>query len=477
MQIKLDTPNDKQKLFLRDKHKYVGFGGARGGGKSWAVRFKAIVLSINKPGIKVMIVRKTYPELRENHIEPLIQMLNCYGEKSERIATYNDSKKTITFINGSRILFRYCDTEKDADRFQGTEVDILFLDEGTHFSETQYKKISACVRGANNFPHRVYITCNPGGIGHEWVKRLFIDRIYKGNEKAEDYNFIQSLVTDNKVLMKYDPDYINTLRALPPKLREAWLNGDWNIFQGAFFEEFRQEPDKVKADELGVTVEQLQQEGRYTHVIDDFEPPAWWTYYRAYDFGYGKPFACLYYAVDDNDVAYQIAEIYGCTDTPNEGVKLDPYKQFDLIRQFEQEHPYLKGKNIIGVADPSIWDGSRGESVAEVADKHGIYFEPGDNARIAGWLQVHYRLSFDNNGYSKLQIFRSCKETIRVIPLQMYDEHKPEDLDTSLEDHIPDAIRYFCMLRKIKPVKKVKSKDYKFDPLNQIKDLKYKRLS
>ena len=146
-----------------------------------------------------MIIRKTYPELTENHINPMCEMLNCYHpDRSERIATYNDSKKNINFPNGSRILFRYCDNAKDAERFQGTEVDVLFIDEATHQSEEKMKKLTACVRGVNDFPKRIYMTCNPGGEGHGWVKRLFIDRAYQDNENPEDYMFIQSLVTDNK---------------------------------------------------------------------------------------------------------------------------------------------------------------------------------------------------------------------------------------------------------------------------------------
>ena len=150
-----------------------------------------------------MIIRKTYPELTENHINPMIEMLKCYHpEKKERIATYNDAKKNIVFPNGSRILFRYCDNEKDAERFQGTEVDVLFIDEATHQSETKFKKLSACVRGVNDFPKRIYLTCNPGNEGHQWVKRLFIDRKYNTGENPDDYMFIKSLVTDNVALMQ-----------------------------------------------------------------------------------------------------------------------------------------------------------------------------------------------------------------------------------------------------------------------------------
>ena len=178
-ELVLPAPNEKQRLFLKDRHKYVGYGGARGGGKSWAVRVKAVLLCLRYPGIKVMIVRKTYPELQENHIVPLCEMLGCYADEDGRIAVYNDAKKHIVFPNGSRILFRYLENEKDALRFQGTEVDVLFVDEATHQSESRMQKLRACVRGANDFPKRIYFTCNPGGEGHAWVKRLFIIKQFK----------------------------------------------------------------------------------------------------------------------------------------------------------------------------------------------------------------------------------------------------------------------------------------------------------
>ena len=133
-ELLIPQPSEKQRQFLLDEHKYVGYGGARGGGKSWAVRIKAVLLCLNYPGIKVMIIRKTFRELRENHIVPLCALLRCMGEKEERIASYSDSRKEISFPNGSRILFRYCDSDRDSLRFQGMEVDVLFVDEATQQS-------------------------------------------------------------------------------------------------------------------------------------------------------------------------------------------------------------------------------------------------------------------------------------------------------------------------------------------------------
>ena len=468
MQINMGKPSPKQELFLKDTHTVVIFGGARGGGKSWSVRCKAIVLAFKHKGIKLMIVRKTYPELTANHIEPLKKTLRI-GQKGS-FARYNDSKKVITFKNGSTILFGYCDKDKDIDRYQGTEVDVLFIDEATHHSEDIIKKFRACVRGVNNFPKRTYLTCNPGGKGHGYIKRIAIDKIYEEGENPDDYSFIQSLVTDNKVLMESQPEYVKQLESLPLKLRQAWLEGRWDVFQGAFFEEFRQTPDPQKCYEAGIATEEALQEHRWTHVIKPFDIPKSWKIYRSYDWGYGKPFSCGWWAVDYEGCAYRILELYGCTGEPNEGVRWSNKEQFDKIAEIEREHPYLRGERIQGVADPSIWDGSHGISAAQEAEKHQLWFEPGVNDRIPGWMQIHERMKFDENGYAMIYFFETCKDSIRTMPLMMHDEHKPEDLDTDLEDHACDEIRYFCMMRPIAPRIIAEKKTPAYDPLDQFVD-------
>lgn len=473
--LRIPAPSDRQWDFLHAKERYVAYGGARGGGKSWAIRTKAVLLCLNWPGIVCMIVRKTYPELEANHIKHFRKMLRTgHPNKKERLANYNDSKKEITFPNGSQILFRYCDAEKDVDRFQGTETDVLFLDESTLLSEEQITKIDACVRGTGGFPHRTYFTCNPGGKSHAWHKRLFIDRRFEGTERPEDYVFIPARVTDNYALMKADPKYIETLRALPKKLRDMWLDGSWDVFAGQFFEEFRTEPQPDKCVEAGITAEEAKLQRRWVHVIDPVDPeygvPHGWTIMRSYDFGYNKPFSLAWWAVDYDGVLYRILELYGCTGQPNEGVRWTPDEQFRKAREIERTHPWLKGRRIRdGVADPAIWDASRGESIAETAERYGIYFQKGDHERMAGWMQCHYRLQFDENGYPRCYIFRNCEAFIRTIPLLLYDETHPEDLDTEGEDHVADEWRYLCMTRPVKPVLPAKEKQLVFDPLDQIK--------
>ncbi len=441
---------------MKDSHRHVAFGGARGGGKSWAVRAKAKLMCMRYPGIRILIVRRTYPELYNNHI-------NILRKELFSIVRYNDKEKLMTFPNGSTVSFSYCASDKDLDRLQGVEYDVIFLDEATQLSEYQMRAIVACVRAVNDYPKRVYYTCNPGGKGHGYIKRLFIDKRYNEGESAEDYSFIQSLVTDNTALMEADPEYIKQLESLPPKLRDAWRYGNWNIFEGQFFEDFIDNPEGYA-------------QRRYTHVIPAFDIPKSWSIYRSYDFGYNKPFSLGWWAVDHDGVAYRILELYGCTKNPNEGVRWTPEKQFEEIARTEREHPWLRGKQIQGVADPSIWDTSRGESVADTAAKYGIWFTPGDNKRIAGWMQLHYRLSFDSNGYPMLYVFDNCKAFIRTLPQLTYSDTNPEDLDTSLEDHVADEVRYFCMSRPITPVTENQTGEIADDPLNMRSKQKYSNI-
>ena len=197
--LRIPAPQEKQRSFLLAKKKHVGFGGARGGGKSWAVRTKAKLLALRYAGIRILIVRRTYPELINNHIGILRTEL-C------GIAKYNDKDKVLKFRNGSSIHFAYCAKDADLDRLQGVEYDVIFLDEATQLSEFQMKAIIACLRGVNAFPKRVYYTCNPGGQGHAYIKRIFIDRKYDEGEDPDDYEFIQSRVTDNAAMLQAQPD-------------------------------------------------------------------------------------------------------------------------------------------------------------------------------------------------------------------------------------------------------------------------------
>ena len=430
--VRIPIPSATQREFLSDRHKYVAFGGARGGGKSWAIRVKAILMALRYPGIKELVIRRTFPELRMNHITPIRDLL------PDAICSYNDSHKELTLKNGSRIFFRFCAGDADLPLFQGLECDVMFIDEATQFSEHQFRVLKACVRGVNPFPKRLYLSCNPGGQGHAWVKRLFVDRRFEGAERPEEYSFIQSRVWDNKMLMRYQPDYVTQLETLDPKHRAAWLDGDWNIFEGVFFEEFRDDPDHYL-------------DRRFTHVIEPFEIPDGWRIYRSFDWGYSRPFSCGWWAVDEGGTAYRIHEFYGCTGTPNEGLKWDPDRVFSRIREIEDSHRWLRGRQITGVADPAIWSAGTGVSVEETAARHGVYFTRGDNSRLPGWYEMRSRLAFREDGRPKLYVFRGCRAFIRTIPTLVYDDERVEDLDSDGEDHVADETRYFCMARPLPP--------------------------
>ena len=451
MQIDIGIPNAKQDIVLRAKQRHIAFGGARGGGKSWMIRAKAVLLSARYPGISIMIIRRTYPELTANHIRPLKRMLGI-GTPGSPIK-YSDKDKIITFPNGSTILFGYCQTDSDTDRYQGTEVDVLFLDEATQLSEQQISDLNACVRGTGDYPRRTYYTCNPGGKGHGYIKRLFVDKKYFEDEYPEDYFFVQSLVYDNATLMEKNPEYIRALESLPEARKKAWLYGDWDAFVGQAFPEFTNDSahysDRIR-----------------THVIDDIKDiPQSWKIYRGFDFGYSKPFSVLWFALDHDGRLWMIKEWYGCVKgEANVGLMLTPQEIADGIKDREQADPRLSGRTIYGIADPAIWESSHGESIAEMMERCGVYFNKADNARITGKMQLHYRLMFDKDGIPMLYICKSCSEFIRTLPLLIYDDKKVEDIDTDLEDHAYDACRYVLMEHPLNPLN-IKKRYTADDPL------------
>lgn len=446
-ELMIGRPNPRQAEFLRCQAKYIAFGGARGGGKSWAVRTKAKLLALRYPGIRLLLLRRSLPEVEANHIRFLRREL-------AEVAEYRATARQFVFANGSVLESGYCACDGDMDRYQGAEYDVIFLDEATQLKEEWMKQFAACLRGVNGFPKRIYYTCNPGGLGHGYIKRLFIDRHFLPGERPEDYVFIPARVTDNRALLQAQPDYLRQLEALPRRLREAWLEGKWDAFQGQVFQEFVDDPSHY-------------QDRRFTHVIAPFDIPREWRVYRSYDFGYAKPFSCGWWAVDFDGVAYRILELYGCTGEPDEGVRWTPEKQFEEIRRMEQTHPWLQGREIQGVADPAIWDSSRGESIYETALRHRIYFTKGDNRRIPGWMQLHYRMSFDDEGCPMLYVFSGCRAFIRTVPALLYDPMNAEDVDTRQEDHAADESRYFCMSRPIAPRRRETALPLGDDPLEQ----------
>ena len=415
MTLNLGTPNPKQEQFLRSVRRRVCYGGARGGGKSWVVRAKATLLALNYPGIKIIILRRTYADLWQNHVLELRKLLE------PDIATYRDSEKAMVFPNGSRIRFGYCAAEADVLQYQGQEYDIMFLDEATQFTEYMYNCLVASNRGANEFPHRMYLTCNPGGVGHAWVKRLFIDRDYTAAENPDDYEFISAKVYDNTVLVDKDPEYVRMLETLPEDMRRAWLDGDWNVFAGQYFAEWR--------DDI--------------HVIDPIEIPVWWRRYFAMDYGLDM-LAGYWIAVDGEGNGYVYREIYESGLIASDAaMRIKEANGDDKIEQW--------------LAPPDLWNrrNDTGRSVADIFMEQGIPLVKVDNDRINGWQDVHEWLkprdsrdiiTGDKTRIAGLRFFRNCKQVIRCLPMVQYDAHKPNDVATEPHEltHAPDAIRYFC---------------------------------
>lgn len=403
---------------------------------------------MNYEGLKGLLLRRTMPELRNNHIIPLRAELYGY-------AAYNQDERAFLFPNGSRFSMGYCDNEGDLNQYQGQEFDFIIFEEATQFPEEWITFISTSLRTTRtDFKPRIYYTMNPGGPSHEFIKRIFIDRNYKDGENPDDYVFIQATIYDNKPLMKANPEYIDILKALPEHKRRAHLDGDWNVYEGQVFEEFR-------------NIKEHYEDRRWTHVIAPFDIPKSWSVYRSFDFGYSKPFSAGYWACDHDNRLYRILELYGCVpNEPDTGVKWTPDEIFSEMAKLESEHPWLKGKHIGGVADPAIWEKSHGVSIAETAEKHGIYFDKGDHKRLAGWMQMHYRMSFDENGIPMMYVFSNCKAFIRTIPLLQYDPHRPEEVDTTMEDHVADESRYLFMANPINPKPVSSRKPTVYDPLS-----------
>lgn len=412
MNIELGRPSRTQAEFLRATAAVVAFGGSRGGGKSYAVRLKIKLMALEYPGIRMLLVRRTYSDLDENHIKPLIA-------ETAGWAKYKYSDRSMTFFNGSFLKFGYCDSESDLRQYQGREYDLIFIDEATQFTEDMYTQISATNRGANSFPKRIYLTCNPGGVGMGWVKRLFIDRDYRDGENPDDYVFIRSSVYDNKILLREDPAYLQRLLALPDDLRRAWLDGDWDIYQGQYFSEFR----------------------RSIHVMRPFEIPENWNRLIAIDYGLDM-LAVVWGAFDERGHGYIYKE-YCCPElNAAEAARA-------IIDRCEEREKTADGRVHV-IAPPDLWARTKdtGKSIEEIFWENGCLFDKADANRQSGWMNIKdwLMVSPDECGenVSGVRIFENCTELIRCLPLLQYSKRNSLDCDTEPHSitHICDAFRY-----------------------------------
>lgn len=409
------VPNEKQKKFFASRSRFTAYGGARGGGKSWALRRKLVALCLRYPGISALLVRRSLSELKSNHIVPLLKE---YGS----LIKYKEGDKCLTFPNSSKIYLGYCASDRDVLRYQGQEYDIIAIDEATQLSEYRFSIFKACLRGTGDYPRRMYLTCNPGGIGHSWVKRLFIDRDFRAGEEPDDYTFIPALVYDNKILTEADPDYVRSLETLPKKLKDAWLYGRWDVFEGQFFPEFDTSVHLCKRSEIPETVK----------------------YFVSLDYGFDM-LAALLLAIDEDGRLFVVSEYCEAGLTLSEAAK----KVTALIGDRQAEY---------AVASPDIWNRRQDTGRSGFEIMQSASFMPpmirADDRRVAGWRVLREHLAC-KEGPPKLIICEGCRELIHSLSSLLCDANTPEDASGHPHSitHAPEALRYAVMSRISPPVR------------------------
>ncbi len=449
------SPQPRQAEFLRRPEDQVLYGGAAGGGKSEALLVGSL-RQVHIPHYHALILRKTYKALAE-----LIGRSRDLFHRVCPSARFNSQEHVWRFPSGAAIELGNLSHPNDYHKYQGQSYDYLAFDELTHFTYDDWEYLTT--RNRPKGPGTRVMTraaTNPGGVGHGWVKDMFISPAPPmttmwvtadvptpdgGTVRTKISRiFVPATVFDNKILLKNDPQYVAKLAIGDTALRDALLYGSWDSFNGQVFSEFRDNPG-------GYTTRQ------WTHVIEPFDVPSSWRIVRALDWGYARPFSVGWYAVDHDGVMYRFAEYYGCDGTPNQGLRLDAKSVAEEIRRIEAEHPSMARRprrEITGVADPAVFASQTGESIAslmEAAPNH-VLFAPADHARIAGKMQCHNRLAFDERGYAMFYVFSNCRNFIRTVPSLVYSNIHPEDVDTDGEDHVYDEFRYACMMHPIAPL-------------------------
>lgn len=381
--------------------------------------------------MKVLIVRRQYDDLLGNHIEPLKKLL------PERVAEYNQSTHMMNFFNGSTIKFGHYNYDASADKYQGQEYDWIFIDEATQFTEQQFRMLGACLRGVNKIPKHFYLTCNPGGVGHRWVKRLFIDRQFLENENPKDYKFIFAKVEDNTALKEIDPkgyqDYIAALDVMPEKIRAAHRYGDWNALSGAYFDEFSEAK----------------------HVCKPFQIPKHWLRYRAFDYGLDM-FACYWVAVDEEKHCYVYREV--CV----KGLIVP--EAADEIHNNTLPNEHI----VITFAPPDMWSTQKsdGKTMAESFMLNDVAIVKVNNSRVQGHMQIKEMLADMPDGKPQLMFFDNCKHIIEDLAAIQADEKNPNDCAKEPHEitHTVDGLRYFCISRTMPTIaEQEKAKYSRFD--------------
>jgi hypothetical protein len=418
----------------------VVYGGARGGGKSFASLGEFWCHAEDwGAAAKGLMLRRSREDLKDT-IDVARQM---YGDAAE----WKDKEKQFRFRNGAVFHMAYLENDADAMNYQGWSLTRVYVEELTQYaSSAGIFRLFATLRTTSGARCQFRATCNPGGPGHHWVKSWVIDNgAYKPVKDPETQLtriFIPAKISDNPSLLNNDPGYINRLRASgSPALVRAWLDGDWNIIEGAFFPEF--DPTR--------------------HVITPPRIPSHWTRFRSMDWGSASPFSLGWWAVVQDDMIHdkrrlpknaiiRYREWYGASG-PNKGLKLPADAVAKEVVRRETDGKGIREPIAYGILDPSAFQVVSGPSIGETFARHGVYFRRADNSRVStpkrmgGWDQVRWRLRGDDDGDPLIFFVDHCRDAIRTLPMQQHDENRPEDLDTEGEDHAVDDIRYACMSR------------------------------
>lgn len=424
-----------QTEFLASPESDVLYGGAAGGGKSYALL--ADLLRFAHIGDhRALLLRRTLAELTE-----LIEKSKQFYPIAFKGAVFKEAKSTWHFPSGATALFSYLDRDTDVSRYQGQSFTWIGVDEITHYpSPYVWDYLRSRLRTTNpKIKTYMRATANPGGPGHDWVKKTYIDpapqnkpfwatdistakvlrypssHSTKANEPLFTRKFIPAKLTDNPYLL-HSGEYEMMLLSLPEVERKRLLDGDWDIAEGAAFSEFN----------------------RLHHVTDPFELPRGWYRVRAADYGFTSPSCVLWGALDQDDNLWIYRELYIKRQNGDELGR--------RIKELEAEDP----APIISVLDGACWNRTgSGLTIAELINKSGCRFIPADKNRIRGKLEIHKRLRVDPEAGSKLRIFSSCTNLIREMTSLPLSKTNSEDVDTKASDHAYDALRYMCMTRQV----------------------------
>ena len=409
-------PNEgPQTEFLAAPEKDVLYGGAAGGGKSYAMLVDPLRYA-HKKAHRALILRRSMPELRE-----LIDKSRELYPKAFPGCKFREVEKLWNFPSGAKIEFGFLERDADVYRYQGQAYSWIGFDEITHLpTEFGWNYLASRLRTTDS-SIETYLRCtaNPGGVGAQWVKKRYVDPIdpntsFVGKDGLSR-KFIPARLDDNPYLAN-DGRYEQMLKALPPVQRRQLLEGNWDVAEGAAFVEFDPE----------------------VHIVAPFYIPVVWERVKGIDYGYASESCCLWGAVDRSDGTLVIyRELYRKNLT---GLDLGR-----IITEMEIEDPF----SVQGVLDTAAWakTGTTGPTVGETLQQLGHKLRRADKNRIQGKIQIHEYLKVKNNGRPRLQIFNNCPNLIRELQSIPLSKTKPEDVDTNASDHAYDALRYLIMSR------------------------------